>query len=69
MTLHIVRTCKSKWLPVDNVRIINPCRDPEIWDVQRKDTDTLLVHTTYARQADHVADVSGFIWKRIGDSP
>jgi hypothetical protein len=35
------------------------------WDVQRKDEDTILVHTTYANPQSHAAVVSGFVWKRI----
>lgn len=35
------------------------------WDVQLKDKDTILVHTTYADSQSHTAVVSGYVWKRI----
>ena len=36
------------------------------WDVQVKDPDTILVHTTYATDL-HTSVVSGFVWSRISD--
>jgi hypothetical protein len=34
------------------------------WDVQVKDADTLLIHTTFVDQANHRAVVTGYVWRR-----
>ena len=35
------------------------------WDIQVKDKNTILVHTTYTNHKTHTAVVSGFVWSRI----
>jgi hypothetical protein len=35
------------------------------WDVQVKDSSTILVHTTYAHPTDHRTVASAFVWQRI----
>ena len=37
------------------------------WDVQIKDDDTLLVHTTYASTHDTLVS-QGYVWRRIKTS-
>jgi hypothetical protein len=34
------------------------------WDVQIKNHDTFLVHTTYANQQDGLV-LQGYIWRRV----
>jgi hypothetical protein len=33
------------------------------WDVQEKDADTILVHTTYASKDDRLV-LQGYVWTR-----
>jgi hypothetical protein len=35
------------------------------WDVQVVPRKSLLIHTTYARDREHYAVVSGFVWMQV----
>lgn len=35
------------------------------WEVQVKDADTILVHTTYAHPTTEAAVAQGYVWERI----